>query len=109
MTDMSNPPPLNNWTPESDKHILAVIGKLGEESAELSNICFRIIIQGLDGADPVTGKSNRQALMEELADVDAMIANTIHRLGLPANVITDRSNRKYDWKQPWFDFCRSLP
>lgn len=48
-------------------------GECDEECGELSAICARCIIQGLDGVDPKSGKKNRDALREEMADVFAQI------------------------------------
>ena len=49
---------MNKWIPESDPMVLRRVGKTGEECAELSKVCSRITIQGLDGVDPATGESN---------------------------------------------------
>lgn len=52
----------SKWIPITDFVALAHLGKAGEESAELSGILFRTIIQGIDGVDPDTGKSNLLAI-----------------------------------------------
>ncbi|MBU6246491.1 MAG: hypothetical protein KGN77_01945 [Xanthomonadaceae bacterium] len=92
-----------DWQPIGDKHDLAVLGKLGEEAAELAGICFRCIIQGLDEAEPRTGKVNRVALTEEIADVTAMIDAAVQRLRLSEVEISRRVVRKSIYKKPWFD------
>jgi hypothetical protein len=111
MTDdaMMDSVPLSDWETEPSPHVLAVVGKLGEEACELGNICFRIAIQGLDGKDPETGKPNIQALMEEIADVRAMSANAIARLQISEAAVARRAQGKLEWKRPWFDFTKSLP
>jgi hypothetical protein len=58
---------LSKWVPESNQTILRRVGKTGEECAELSKVCSRITIQGIDGVDPVTGESNRDALAKAAA------------------------------------------
>lgn len=62
------------WLPESRTVIHQALGKAAEESAELSKILSRCLIQGLDACEPVTGKPNIVSLAEELADMDAAIA-----------------------------------
>ncbi len=59
------------WMPITDIRTLRVLGKAAEETAELNKALCRAIIQGLDGIDPHTGKDNRTAIMEEMADVSA--------------------------------------
>src|ERR1044071_4922555 len=50
------------------------LGKLGEETNELSTVLFRIHIQGIDETIPGETKTNRQWLEEEIADVLATAA-----------------------------------
>ena len=59
------------WMPITDVRTLRVLGKAAEETAELNKALCRAIIQGLDGIDPHTGKDNKTAIMEEMADVAA--------------------------------------
>ena len=59
------------WMPITDIKTLRVLGKAAEETAELNKALARAIIQGLDGIDPHTGKDNRTAILEEMADVEA--------------------------------------
>lgn len=95
--------PPSDWQPITDKHDLAVLGKLGEEAAELCSAISRCIIQGLDEAEPVTRKINREWLENELADVMAMTTIAIQRLGLDTQDIMERRLRKIAYKNPWFD------
>lgn len=62
------------WMPITDIKALRVLGKAVEETAELNKALARAIIQGLDGIDPHTGKDNRTAILEEMADVEANIS-----------------------------------
>lgn len=92
---------LNKWTPESDPMVLRRVGKTGEECAELSKVCSRITIQGLDGVDPATGETNRQALQKEIADVIAQCFVTIKSLGLDNEKIRTRAHDKQRQMAEW--------
>jgi phage terminase Nu1 subunit (DNA packaging protein) len=61
------------WKPEPDVLIHQALGKACEEASELANILARCLIQGLNESEPVSGKRNRQALFEEIADLDAAV------------------------------------
>ncbi|AID18376.1 hypothetical protein PPF1_63 [Rhizobium phage vB_RleM_PPF1] len=61
------------WKPEPDVLLHQGLGKACEEAGELTKILARCLIQGIDGVDPGTGKSNRQALFDEIADIDAAV------------------------------------
>lgn len=78
--------PINNiispWMPEQDRLRLAVLGKLAEECSELAGRAARCIIQGLDENDPDSGRTNREELAREIADVEACIGMAEHVLGL---------------------------
>lgn len=92
---------MNKWVPESNPMILRRVGKTGEECAELSKVCSRITIQGLDGIDPETGKTNRQALANEVADVMAQCEVTIRKLGLNRRAINLRAYEKEQQMIEW--------
>ena len=64
---------MNKWTPDSSAHQSRRIGKTLEELGELTAVLARISIQGIDAIDPATGKTNRQRMLEETADVVAQI------------------------------------
>lgn len=61
------------WKPESNVLIHQALGKAAEESSELAKIAVRCMIQGIDASDPGSGKSNRHALADEIADAEAAI------------------------------------
>lgn len=61
------------WKPEPDVVIHQALGKACEEASELANILARCLIQGLDQSEPVSGKPNRKALSDEIADLDAAV------------------------------------
>lgn len=98
--------PVAEWQPMQEQFALAVLGKLGEEAAELATACFRCIIQGLDEAEPKTGKINREWLQEELADVSALVHFAVDLLTLDKAAISERAKRKVAYKAPWFDSLR---
>lgn len=93
----------SDWEPITDKHNLAVLGKLGEEVCELGSALFRCIIQGLDEREPKTHKINRQWVVEEIADVEALLAIAKRRLALDEAAIAERRERKIGFKEPWFE------
>ena len=93
---------LSDWQPITDKHDLAVLGKLGEEVNELGSAICRCVIQGIDECEPETLKANRAWLEEELADVMALTTIAINRLGLDTAAIMERRQRKIAYKEPWF-------
>ena len=78
---------MKKWEPESNTHIARRVGKTGEESCELGSVCARISIQGLQSVDPSSGKTNRQRLIEEMADVQAQINCNI------GTILTDDEHR----------------
>lgn len=92
---------MTKWVPETDPAILRRVGKTGEECAELSKVCSRITIQGLDGVDPATGESNRDALAKEIADVLAQCRVTVRALKLDADSINLRDIAKQDQMAEW--------
>lgn len=91
------------WIPERNLRLLAAIGKLGEESAELNRIISRITIQGINGQDPETGKPNRSALAEEIADVHGLSRLVVDELGLDFASIKERATAKLEHKRLWLD------
>lgn len=92
---------MSKWTPESNPMILRRVGKTGEECAELSKVCSRITIQGLDGVDPATGETNRQALQKEIADVVAQCFTTINALHLDNDAVKARAHEKQQQMAEW--------
>jgi len=75
---------ISPWWPEQDQLRLAVLGKLVEECNELGARAARCIIHGLDEVDPDTGRTNREELERESADVDACILVARETLDLDA-------------------------
>lgn len=92
---------LSKWIPESDPKVLRRVGKTGEECADLSKVCSRITIQGLDGVDPASGESNREALAKEIADVIAQCDVCIDALALDWDAIRRRVREKVEQMREW--------
>lgn len=99
----------SDWQPITNKHDLAVIGKLGEEACELGSALFRCVIQGIDEREPKTHKVNRQWMEEEIADVMALTTLAVERLGLDMAAIEARRDRKMAYKAPWFANLADAP
>lgn len=89
------------WHPMTDVLDIKHIGKLQEETNELGAAAARCLIQGIDEAEPSTGKINRQWLQEEIADVLANIDLCIERFNLDEAAITKRKLRKKDFLRGW--------
>jgi hypothetical protein len=92
---------MSKWLPEKDSLVLRRVGKAGEECSELSKVCFRIVIQGLDGVDPKSGHTNREELTDEVADVLAQCELLIASLGLPRRYVEARAAKKLRHMAEW--------
>lgn len=92
---------LNPWRPMSNALDLKHLGKLAEEVNELGSAISRCIIQGIDEAEPVTGKVNRVWLEDEAADVLANIELVTVHFNLNRERIATRAARKRLHLQGW--------
>lgn len=92
----------SDWQPITNKCDLAVLGKLGEEVCEAGAKLFRAIIQGMMEADPTSGKINKNAIEDELADIQAMIIHATLRFNLDSDRMQARTKAKFSYKLPWF-------
>lgn len=92
---------MNKWQVTTDPLMLRRMGKTGEELGELQNVVSRIIIQGIDEIDPGTGKTNRQRLIDETADVLAQCYVNMAALGLPESEINARVDTKVGLMAEW--------
>lgn len=97
----------SKWIPITCLLDLAHLGKLGEETSELSRIAFRCIIQGVAEADPETQKPNNIALQEEIADVFATAELVIERWKLDRTAIHQRRERKIAMKRAWHEMLKA--
>ena len=87
-------PRVNPWVPMSRPLDLKHLGKLAEELGEAAAAVARCIIQGIDEAEPLTGKPNRQWLEEELADVHATLWLVVRHFSLDPDRLIDRAADK---------------
>lgn len=96
---------MNPWHPITDPVDLKHLGKLAEELNECGAAVARVIIQGLDEAEPVTGKVNRDWLEDEIADVMANISLVIERFDLDTGKMNARSARKMSQLRIWHEMA----
>lgn len=101
-TTLRDPSP---WQPMSDPVDLKHLGKFGEELNECGAAVARCIIQGIDECEPTTGKSNREWLEDEIADILAGAELCVHRFRLDMNRIEIRRNRKMVHLRKWHNMA----
>lgn len=77
------------------------LGKLGEELNEAGAAQNRCVIQGIDEREPITGKSNREWLEDELADVMANTELCVEHFKLDEARMRDRADRKKAHLRGW--------
>lgn len=92
---------LSKWIPTTNLMLLRRFGKLLEELGELTAVAARCIIQGVDEIDPGSGKTNRQRLMDEMADVQAQIGCTVLALDLDQDYMARRTAEKMRQMREW--------
>ena len=92
---------LNPWHPMTDPVDLKHLGKLGEEAGELASAVSRCIIQGIDEAEPVTGKVNKEWLEDEMADVLASMSLVEEHFQLNIERILQRADNKKEHLRKW--------
>lgn len=89
------------WHPMTIAGDIKHIGKLGEESAELAQVCCRCIIQGTEETNPDDGVKNRDWLANEIADVEANIELVKQRFKLDRTAIRERKFAKVARLAEW--------
>lgn len=94
------------WIPEQDQALLALLGKLGEEAAELSARCCRAVISGADYCDPDTGRTNLAHIADEVADVQSLVAALFMRGHIDGEYVHDRQLKKMQFQGTWFNSLR---
>lgn len=97
----SQDPKMNPCHPMTKSIDLKHLGKLGEETGELSAAISRCIIQGIDEKEPVTGKLNKEWLQDEIADVYANIKLVIDHFNLDSARIRMRVEKKIKLLEVW--------
>jgi hypothetical protein len=112
MADANQLRDANPWHPIDDKVDLKHLGKLGEELSELAAAASkcgaavsRCIIQGVDEAEPTSGKINRVWLEDEIADVRAGSELCIERFGLDEARIAARAEKKKAHLRQWHNLA----
>lgn len=97
--------PLNPWHPMFDPVDLKTLGKLLEELGECSAATARCLIQGIDEAEPTTGKVNRNWLEDEIADVIANLSLVVERFKLDHERMHVRTDRKIEHLRAWHELA----
>lgn len=92
---------MSPWLPINDPEMQRRIGKSSEELSELLAVFARIGIQGMDEIDPSSGKTNRQRMHEETADVLAQLACNMRAFGMDAEAIRRRQALKEAQMAEW--------
>jgi hypothetical protein len=89
----------------------AILGKTIEELGELTAALARAQIQGVDEVHPVTGKSNRVWIEEEIQDVLNMIdfCPRANRTSEDRIASRQRRQRKFQHIDQWLRTIRNLP
>jgi hypothetical protein len=104
---MTNAAMISPWEPDTNPANLRPLGKCIEEVCEAGAILARCIIQGIEESEPVTGKPNRQAVEEEVADVQATSEILIEHFGLDRTRIAVRAMEKKAGLKAWFDMMET--
>jgi hypothetical protein len=82
------------WHPMTNPIEIKYLGKLSEESGELTAAIGRCLIQGIDNSEPNSNKINRVWLTEEISDVLANIELVISKFELNVDFINERIKAK---------------
>lgn len=91
------------WQPMAEPLALKVLGKFLEELGECTAATSRCLIQGIDGAEPVTGKPNHEWLEDEIADVLSTLSTAIAVFGLNHDRIDERAKTKSCFISKWLE------
>lgn len=94
------------WQPIDSPLDVAFLGKLLEELGECISAVSRCLIQGINEAEPVTGKLNRRWLEDEIADITACIALVADRYNLDTSRVASRVVRKVEHLEQWHSALR---
>lgn len=92
---------LNPWHPITNAVDIKTIGKFIEELGECISACARMLIQGIDEKEPVTGKINRNWTEEEIGDILAGADLVIERYKLDVHKIQSRRELKKKRLREW--------
>lgn len=89
------------WVPMKEPIAVKHLSKLIEELGEATSAAARCLMQGIDEAEPSTGKPNREWLAEELADVLCNANLVIEHFRLDGFLMTERMNKKQAHLRRW--------
>ncbi len=89
------------WHCEKNEYYLRRFGKALEENNELGAVLARCIIQGIDEIDPSSGKTNRQRMQEEVADVYTQLTLLEQTFNLNGFAISERIQDKMASMHKW--------
>lgn len=92
---------MSPWQVTTDPKQLRRLGKTAEKLAELQKVIARVQIQGIDGVDPDSCVSNREAMQKEVADVAAQVELLIRHYNLDRTAMIARSTQKMQQMVEW--------
>jgi NTP pyrophosphatase (non-canonical NTP hydrolase) len=92
---------MNPWKPDACPQQARRIGKTLEELGELTAVLARISIQGMDEIDPSSGKTNRQRLLEETADVIGQFECNVRAFDMDTVAMAERAEMKSQQMSQW--------
>lgn len=101
MVDLSKLKDPSPWVPTTSLTELKILGKALEELGEGISAIARVLIQGIDEAEPVTGKPNREWLTDEVADIHAGLEIITGYYQLNVDTIDERKKRKISHLRRW--------
>lgn len=105
MVDASKMKDASPWHPMDDPVDIKHIGKALEELGEAVSALARALIQGMDEAEPETGKINRDWVQDEFADVKTGIELITRRWDLDRSHMSERQVRKTRHLQQWHNLA----
>lgn len=103
MSDDSIDPKMNPWIPMTRPIDLKYLGKFSEELGECQSAVARCIIQGIGECEPITLKSNKIWLQEEIADVLANIELVVGHFGLDKAFMVKKAKKKVKQLRSWHE------
>lgn len=89
------------WVCTLTPHQSRRVGKTIEELGELVAVLARLQIQDIDGIDPGSGKTNRQRMIEETADVFAQLHLNLKSFKMRERVVRARMDIKTAQMHEW--------
>lgn len=105
--DCKTSPTAQPWVPTNDPFEVALAGKALEELSELSKVISRMLIQGFDGVNPTTGKTNIQELREEIGDAFTFTIMLADYCGIPEDAVEERIEKKLNFCGPWLEWLKN--